>query len=154
MIKHSADSFTPPVELKLLNLTCETNPVGRSARRRHSFLTIKQTDRIENLRMSATITFIPNEERLDISVEGNLDVTVWQSVCDACGQASPNLSTCIVDLTAVRRFFDSGIAILGLLYKRMHNLGATVVFLSDDANLRKRISGVATPYWHLRPMIA
>lgn len=104
--------------------------------------------------MSATITFIPDEERLDISVEGNLDVTVWQSVCDACEQTFSNVSRCIVDLTAVRRLFDSGIAILGLLYKRMHNLGATVVFLSDDANLRKRISGVASPYWHQRSVIA
>lgn len=102
--------------------------------------------------MPATITFIPEDDRLDVSFEGNLDVTVWQAVCDACRRPEPDLKACIVDLTAVGRVFDSGIAVLGLLCERMRVLGTTVVFLSDDSKLRKRVAAIASPLWH-RPSL-
>lgn len=86
--------------------------------------------------MPARITFIPEDDRLDVSFEGNLDVTVWQTVCDACRRPQPHLKACIVDLTAVGREFDSGIAVLGLLCQRMRVLGTTVVFLCDDPKLK------------------
>jgi anti-anti-sigma regulatory factor len=98
--------------------------------------------------MPVTIDLIPSEDRLDISFEGNLDVIVWQDVCDACVRTSEKVKACIVDLTGVKRFFDSGIAILGLLYERMSRVGATVIFLSDDPSLKERMTIVASPRWH------
>lgn len=104
--------------------------------------------------MSTEIAFIPNEDRLDISFEGNLDVSVWHDVYDACARTSPALKTCIVDLTRVERVFDSGIAILALLCARMHEFGAVVVFVSDDLNIKARVGSIASPHWHQTPATA
>jgi ABC-type transporter Mla MlaB component len=84
--------------------------------------------------MPARISFLPDDDRLDIVFEGNLDVSVWQAVCEASSCVPPNLRACIVDLTAVERVFDSGIAVLILLCRRMRDLGASVVFTCDDAD--------------------
>lgn len=104
--------------------------------------------------MSVTITFIQDEDRLDLSFAGNLDVTVWQDVCGVCRQNPANLKTCIVDLTGVGRIFDSGMAILGLLYRHMSSFGATVIFLSDDSNTKKRIKALAPSRKHKPCLIA
>jgi ABC-type transporter Mla MlaB component len=104
--------------------------------------------------MPVTISVIPEESRMDLSFEGNLDVSVWQDVCDACSHPPPDVKTCIVDLTAVGRVFDSGVAVLGLLYKRMRRSGSTVVFLSDDFKLRNRVAAIASPLWHQPSLIA
>ena len=98
--------------------------------------------------MSITTKVIPDEDRLDITFEGNLDVAACQSVCDACRHPPPKVQACIVDLTRVGRVFDSGIEVLGLLFRRMRGLGATVVFLCDDAVVRKRVTTIASPLWH------
>ncbi len=104
--------------------------------------------------MSVTTEIIPDEDRLDITFEGKLDVTVWQGVCDACKHLPAHVQACIVDLTRVERVFDSGIAILGLLYRRMRSLGTTVIFLCDDAIVRKRVATIASPLWHRPSLIA
>ena len=98
--------------------------------------------------MSVQISFIPEESRLDLYFVGNLDVSVWQDVCDTCNGASPSLKSCIVDLTGVDRVFDSGIALLGMLYQRLVRLGATVIFLSEDLEVKRRVSLVASPGWY------
>jgi len=98
--------------------------------------------------MSVRISFIPEESRLDLYFDGNLDVSVWQDVCDTCSRASPTLKSCIVDLTGVERVFDSGVAMLGMLWRRLRALGATVIFLSDDSDIKKRVSVIASPGWH------
>ncbi|MCP3881161.1 MAG: hypothetical protein GY701_22625, partial [Sulfitobacter sp.] len=52
-----------------------------------------------------------------------------------------------VDLTRVERVFDSGIALMGLLYRRLHTLGAIIVFLSYNNEMKRRIAAVASPAW-------
>jgi len=104
--------------------------------------------------MSVHVSFIPEESRLDLYFDGNLDVSVWQDVCDTCRGASPSLKSCIVDLTGVERVFDSGIALLGMLYRRLRQLGATVIFLTDDSEIKKRVSLVASPGWHTPSVVA
>ena len=86
--------------------------------------------------MSVHAFYIEEEERLDLSFEGNLDFTVSRDVCDICRQAAGGLKSCIVDLSNVERMFDSGAAMLQMLYRRMRSLGTTVVFLSDRADIR------------------
>ena len=98
--------------------------------------------------MSVEISYITDENRLDLSFSGNLDVSVWQDVCDTCRQAPTEVSACIVDLTGVERVFDSGIALLCMLYRRLRMLGAIVVFLSDDSEIKRRISAIASPNWY------
>jgi ABC-type transporter Mla MlaB component len=104
--------------------------------------------------MSVQINFIPDEKRLDLSFDGNLDVTVWQDVCDSCRRVSPEVRACIVDLTRVERVFDSGVALLAMLSRRLRSVGATIVFLSDDSTLKERISAVASPGWYAPSLIA
>ncbi len=104
--------------------------------------------------MSVSITFIQDEDRLDLSFAGNLDVTVWQDVCRVCRENPPNLKTCIVDLTSVGQIFDSGLAILGLLYRHMSGFGATVIFLSDDSNIKRRLKALVSSRRHKPSLVA
>ena len=94
--------------------------------------------------MGVNISFTPDERRLEISFEGNLDVTVWLEVCNTCARVPPNLKACIVDLTRVGRVFDSGMALLVLLYERLRAIGVMVIFLSDNADVRQRIAIIAS----------
>ena len=86
--------------------------------------------------MLVRASYIEEEERLDLTFEGNLDVTVSRDVCGICQRAVRGLKCCIVDLSNVERMFDSGAAMLQMLYRRMRSLGATVVFLSDRPDIR------------------
>ena len=85
--------------------------------------------------MSVYASYIEEEDRLDLSFDGNLDVSVSRDVCDICKRVAAGLKSCIVDLSAVERIFDSGVAMLQMLYRRMTALGATVVFLSDSREI-------------------
>ena len=104
--------------------------------------------------MPVSIRFIQDEDRLDLSFAGNLDVTVWQDVCRVCRENPPYLKTCIVDLTGVRQMFDSGLAILGYLYRHMSGFGATVIFLSDDSNMKRRLTALIPSRRHQSSLIA
>jgi len=86
--------------------------------------------------MSVHASYIEEEERLDLSFEGNLDVTVSRDIFDICRRMAAGLKSCIVDLSGVERIFESGAAILQLLYRRMRSLGTTVVFLGDRPDIR------------------
>lgn len=90
--------------------------------------------------MSMSISFIPEEDLLDLSFNGALDLTVTQAVCAILPQLSENLKTCILDLTRVDRVFDSGIALLRMLSTNVHRTGARVVILADHQDLDAQLS--------------
>ena len=85
-------------------------------------------------------TYIKAENRLDLTFSGNLDVTLSQDIWDICRQVPPDLVTCIVDLSEIDRLFDSGVALLQMLYRRLQDVGTIVVFLSDCPEVHERIS--------------
>jgi len=87
--------------------------------------------------MSVHASYVEEEDRLNLSFEGNLDVTVSRDVCDICQRVAAGLKSCIVDLSKVERIFDSGIAMLQMLYQRMNALGTSVVFVSDRPEILK-----------------
>jgi ABC-type transporter Mla MlaB component len=87
--------------------------------------------------MPMIATYIAEEQRLDLTFEGNLDVSVSQDVCDTCRAVSSDLRSCIIDLSGVERLFDSGIALLRMLYRRLSHVGVTVVILSDLPELQE-----------------
>jgi len=89
--------------------------------------------------MSMHTSYIEEEARLDLSFEGNLDVTVSRDVWHICQREAKGLKSCIVDLSNVERVFHSGAAMLQMLYRRMSALGTTVVFLSDRPDIREWI---------------
>lgn len=87
--------------------------------------------------MAVHASYVAEEDRLNLSFEGNLDVTVSRDVCDICQRVAAGLKSCIVDLSNVERIFDSGIAMLQMLHQRMSVLGASVVFVSDHPEILK-----------------
>jgi ABC-type transporter Mla MlaB component len=87
--------------------------------------------------MPLRIAYIREEGRLDLTFDGNLDVTLTQGICDVCRRASPHLKTCILDLSEVDRVFDSGVALLQMLHRRLSAFGTAVVMLTDDPRIRE-----------------
>jgi ABC-type transporter Mla MlaB component len=84
-------------------------------------------------------SFIPSEDRLDLSFQGDLDLTISEDVCRVTADIPVSLRTCIMDLTRLDRVFDSGIALLWMLNEQLQRIGATVVVLSDHPELQRRI---------------
>lgn len=93
--------------------------------------------------MPLHLSYIAQEDRLDLRFEGNLDLTVSQTVCDICKTVPTDLRACIIDLTSVERVFDSGLALLQKLYRRLVAIGTTVVILSDHPRIRSHFPKVA-----------
>lgn len=93
--------------------------------------------------MSLYVSYIAEEQRLDLTFDGNLDVSVSQDVCAICKRVSSSLRSCIIDLSGVERLFDSGVALLQMLYRRLNELGTTVVILSDRPEFREQIPVIA-----------
>ena len=96
--------------------------------------------------MPVSVSFIPNEDRLDLSFEGNLDVTVSHELCGLGAHIPASVRTCVMDLTRVQRVFDSGIALLQMLSTRMHRVGARVVVVSDHPDVRRQIRLILGPH--------
>lgn len=87
-------------------------------------------------------SFIPSEDRLDLSFNGNLDLTITEDVCLVFAAIPATLQTCIMDLTRLDRVFDSGLALLWLLNERLKQIGARVVVLSDHPEILRRIPSI------------
>ena len=89
--------------------------------------------------MPVYVSYIADEKRIDLVFKGNLDLNLSQEIWGICRSASPNVKSCIIDLSSVHHVFDSGIALLQLLYLRLSELGIIVVILSDHPKVQERI---------------
>jgi ABC-type transporter Mla MlaB component len=69
--------------------------------------------------MPMSTSFIPSEDRLDLSFHGDLDLTMSEEVCRVFASIPVSLRTCIMDLTGLDRVFDSGLALLWMLNERL-----------------------------------
>ncbi len=94
--------------------------------------------------MPMNVSFVPEQDLLDLSFHGNLDLSVTHDVCGIVPQfrdrRQDRLRTCIMDLTRVERVFDSGLALLRMLCRDLHGLGATVVLLGDHPEMCRHLS--------------
>ena len=90
--------------------------------------------------MTMDASYIEEEERLDICFSGDLDLRVTRPLCTVCASVSAGLRYCIVDLSSVDRVFDSGLALLQMLDRRLRGLGARVVFFAEDPAMRARLA--------------
>ena len=86
--------------------------------------------------------YIDEEGRLDVIVQGNLDISLSQDICDLCRDATPDLRACIVDLSDAELVFDSGIALLQMLHRKLAAQGATTVILSDDSEVGRHMPSI------------
>ena len=78
-------------------------------------------------------------DQLDLTFQGNLDASISQDIVDICKRISSSLKFCIIDLSGVERMFESGVALLRVLHRRLSERGITVVILSDHPEIRERI---------------
>jgi ABC-type transporter Mla MlaB component len=91
--------------------------------------------------MPIRTAYTERENRLDLSVIGNLDLTLSQAVCDLCARLPATLQCCVIDLSDVERVFDSGVALLHMLHRRLRELGTAVVIHGDEGDVGRRIPG-------------
>ena len=102
--------------------------------------------------MPMSVTFIPEEDRLDLSFDGNLDLTMSEDLCVLSSNIPASLRTCVLDLTRVERVFDSGLALLQLLCTGLRRVGATLVVLGDHPEIKRCISRVVGNVLYVSPL--
>ena len=87
--------------------------------------------------MSLDVAYYPEENRLDLTIDGNLDLTLTRQILDACKFVDDGLVTCVIDATRVTRVFDSGLALLMLLASRLAQFRASLIVIGDVPGLRR-----------------
>jgi anti-anti-sigma regulatory factor len=85
--------------------------------------------------MSLDVAHYPEEDRIDIKIEGSLDLTLTNQILDVCRLVDAGVVICVIDATRVRRVFDSGLAVLILLMNRLAQYRVKLVILGDIAGL-------------------
>jgi anti-anti-sigma regulatory factor len=106
----------------------------------------------ETTTMPIDVSFIPEEDRLDLSFDGNLDLTNAEALCGLSCRIPSGLRTCILDLTRVERVFDSGVALLQMLCRVIRRVGATVVILGDHPEVKRCLSAVMANALYVSPL--
>jgi ABC-type transporter Mla MlaB component len=86
--------------------------------------------------MSLDVIRYREEDRLDISIEGNLDLTLTGQILDACELVDAGLALCVIDATRVSRVFDSGLAALMLLTNRLAQFQVRLVVIGNIAGFK------------------
>ena len=81
--------------------------------------------------MGIEIGHYPDEERLDLTLEGNLDLTLSAGILHACSLVDRRVTLCAIDATRVARVFDSGIGLLMLLFERFRVAGVTPMLIGE-----------------------
>lgn len=76
-----------------------------------------------------------DENRLDLTVEDNLDLTLVQQILEACQIIDERLETCIIDCTRVVRVFDSGVALLLMLVSKLQEFRVRLILLGEVPGL-------------------
>jgi ABC-type transporter Mla MlaB component len=87
--------------------------------------------------MSVSVSYAPHEALLSLRFDGNLDVSAAMPVCDLCRRVPRDLERCVLDLSGVERVFDSGIALLQMLYRRVVGRGVVVSVVGDSVLARR-----------------
>jgi hypothetical protein len=83
----------------------------------------------EEEEMTVWISHYPEEDRLDLTIAGNLDSTLAQQILQACEYVDDHLSTCVIDTTRVEKAFDSGLVLLMLLVSKLVSFQIRLVVL-------------------------
>jgi anti-anti-sigma regulatory factor len=85
--------------------------------------------------MGIEIDHYPDEERIDLTLRGNLDLTLTGEILDVCRLVERQVSTCVIDSTRVERVFDSGIGLLMMLSERLQAADATLILIGEIPGL-------------------
>ena len=97
--------------------------------------------------MPMQASFVAKKLRLDLSFSGNLDVSISQDICAICDSVPNGLIACNIDLGNIEHVFDSGLALLQLLHRKLVENEIIVVLHRGSPEIRERIKATA-----LRPL--
>jgi len=81
--------------------------------------------------MTMNIAYHSEEGRLDIILAENLDLTQTRQMLQAQGHIDDQLQTCIIDCTQVGRVFDSGKALMLMLFERLAQFQVRLVMIGE-----------------------
>lgn len=85
--------------------------------------------------MGIAIDLHPDEDRLDLTMEGNLDLTLTGEILRVCSLIDRRVRICVIDSTRIGRVFDSGIGLMMLLFDRLRAAGVTLVMIGEIPGL-------------------
>lgn len=92
--------------------------------------------------MPVNISYIAEENLLNLIFQGNLDAGLSRDISSICRNLSSCVKSCILDLSAVDHLFDSGVALLQVLYLRLSELGIEVLILGEHPDIRGQIAPI------------
>ena len=90
--------------------------------------------------MPLCVSFIENQ--VILRFDGNLDVSVSRDIFRICGRVSSGLKSCVIDLSDAARLFDSGLALLQVLHRRLVDNGTKVAVFGDRPEIRERVAAM------------
>jgi ABC-type transporter Mla MlaB component len=90
----------------------------------------------KEVNMGIQVIHHQDENRLDLTVEDTLDLTLVQSFMEACGLVDERLQTCVIDCTRVARVFDSGLALLLMLVEKLKKYSVRLIMLGEVPGLQ------------------
>ena len=77
--------------------------------------------------MGIEFVFRPEIAQLELTFEGNLDLAMTPVLMDALAYVDGDLKSCVINTRAVRREFDSGTALMGMLLDRLREHQVKIV---------------------------
>lgn len=94
--------------------------------------------------MGIEIGHYPEEARIDLTLEGNLDLTLSAGILFACSLVDRRVEFCAIDATRIVRVFDSGIGLLMLLFDRLRDAGVTPILVGELPGLPASVTCLLT----------
>lgn len=94
--------------------------------------------------MGIQVSYYQEEDRLDLIVEENLDLTLTRQILEACQFVDERLLTCVIDCSGVVRIFDSGLALLTVLLKKLKRFRTRLVLIGEIPGLNPKVLPLST----------
>ena len=94
--------------------------------------------------MTIKVTYYQEEDRLDLILEENLDLTITREILDACHFIDERLLTCVIDCSGLVRIFDSGLALLTVLLKKLKRFRTRLVLIGEIPGLNPKALPLST----------
>jgi ABC-type transporter Mla MlaB component len=85
--------------------------------------------------MAMSVAYYAEEGRLDITIADNLDLTQTREILKAQGFIDDQLQTCVIDCTRVGRVFDSGKALILMLFDQLARFRVKLVMIGELSDI-------------------
>ena len=85
--------------------------------------------------MAMSVAYHAEEGRLDITIAENLDLSQTREILKAQGFIDDQLQTCVIDCTRVGQVFDSGKALMLMLFEKLARFRVRLVMIGEIAGV-------------------